>query len=83
MGAREGEGCWEWGKGGGGGGGDGDCLGGDGIYLWGGMDGGRVGVVILGGAKIDFMGVFWGVGAFLGDGWCGYTGKIILPLYAH
>lgn len=34
-------------------------------------------------AEIDFVGVFWGVGAFLGRGWCGYTGKSFLPLYAH
>lgn len=61
----------------------GDCLGGGGIYLWGGMDCGGVGVVILGGVEIDFVGVFWGVGAFLGDGWCGYTGKSFLPLYGH
>lgn len=65
------------------GGGDGDCLGGGGISARGGMDCGRVGVVILGGVEIDFMGVFWGVGAFFGDGWCGYTGKSFLPLYAH
>ena len=64
-------------------GGDGDCLGGGGISARGGMDCGRVGVVILGGVEIDFMGVFWGVGAFFGDGWCGYTGKSFLPLYAH
>lgn len=40
-------------------------------------------VVILGGAEIDFGGVFWGVCACFGGGWYGYSGKIILPLYGH
>lgn len=35
------------------------------------------------GVEIDFTGVFWGVGTFFGGGWCGYTGKIFLPLYGR
>lgn len=78
------------------GGGDGDCLGVE--SGWKGDNGGgreaipaRGGwelradmwVVILGGAEIDFVGVFWGVCAFFGGGWYGYTGKSFLPLYGH
>lgn len=40
-------------------------------------------VVVVVGVEIDFAGVFWGVCAFFGGGWWGYTGKSFLPFHGH